>query len=529
MKKDKKKSGKIRWRIFAAVLIPTLLIIILLWVLHSALLGVFYRNVKTDELKSATENVILNLESEDIKDRILLLSNDGNINIRVVETEKFNTLYSTGDSFNAVTHGWEAFGMFSLYNDTAENGGELVRYYSEDDVENPKDEKKANPLPPDKPEKFVPDENDGAAFGEEPENEEEIQLFRQRFKPVPPPGLFNNVGRHNDLLYAKITTLSNGDEVMVVSDTRISPMDSTVKALRYELILCSVITVFISLLVSFFVAKRVSRPIEKINSTAKVLASGNFDVEFDGRGYCEIEELNDTLNLTASELGKVDVLRRELVSNVSHDMRTPLTMIVGYAEAMRDIPGENNPENVQVIIDEANRLSEFVNGVLDLSKLQNGMETLEAEKYDITEVLEQTVDRYRCLLGDKADFEFEFSERVFVVGDKTKITRVINNLADNAVNYAGDPKKVVFRQIVTDMGKVRIEISDNGDGINPDELPYIWDRYYKSKKAHKRNVVGSGIGLSIVKEILNLHCARYGVESTQDTGSTFWFELEISK
>lgn len=529
MKKHKKKSGKIRWRIFAAILIPTLLIIVLLWVFHSVFLGVFYRNVKTDELKSATENVIANLENEDIKDRILLLSNNGNINIRVVETEHFETLYSTGEAFDSVTFGWETFGMFNLYNEATENGGELVRYYSENNSENVMDEKKDSLPESGETAGIKPENTDGEPLDPESESEEEKHLFRKRFGPAPPPGVFNNIGKQNDLLYAKITILTTGQEVMVVSDTRITPMDSTVKALRHELVLCSVITVIVSLLVSFFVAKRVSKPIEKINKTAKVLAGGKFDVEFDGTGYREIEELNDTLNHTASELGKVDELRRELVSNVSHDMRTPLTMIVGYSEVMRDIPGENNPENVQVIIDEANRLSGFVNSVLDLSKLQNGMETLESESFDMTETLEQTASRYKKLLGNRAEFIFEYNERATVHGDKTKISRVINNLCDNAVNYANDPKKVTIRQIVTGYGKCRIEISDNGDGINPEELPYIWDRYYKAKKSHKRNVVGSGMGLSIVKEILNLHRARYGVESSAEKGSTFWFELDISK
>ncbi|MBE6681959.1 MAG: HAMP domain-containing histidine kinase [Ruminococcaceae bacterium] len=528
MKKHNKKSGKIRWRIFAAILIPTLLIIVLLWIFHSVFLGIFYRNVKTDELKSATENVIANLETEDIKDRILLLSNDGNINIRVVATKQFETLYSTGEAFNSVTYGWETFGMFNLYNETVENGGELVQYYSENNIGNEIDKKTDSSLvPEEKTSGIKPEITNREPFVSE--SEEEKHLFRKRFKPTPPPGIFNNIGKQNDLLYAKIATLSDGQEVMVVSDTRITPMDSTVKALRHELVLCSVITVIVSLLVSFFVAKRVSKPIERINKTAKVLAGGKFDVEFDGTGYREIEELNDTLNQTAAELGKVDDLRRELVSNVSHDMRTPLTMIVGYSEVMRDIPGENNPENVQVIIDEANRLSGFVNSVLDLSKLQNGMEMLEIESFDMTEVLEQTADRYKKLLGDGAEFVFEYNERASVDGDKTKIARVINNLCDNAVNYANDPKKVTIRQIVTGYGKCRVEISDNGDGINPEELPYIWDRYYKAKKSHKRNVVGSGIGLSIVKEILNLHRARFGVESSAEKGSTFWFELDISK
>ena len=503
---------------------PTIILIVILWVLQTVFLGAFYGGIKTRELKKTTHNVINNLESEDIKDRILILSNDGDINIRVIETEQFKTLYSTGDVFNSVTYGWQSFGMFNLYEQVSENGGELIRYYSENDEikdENTPKRKDVNEKPfVDVPLEF-PDNM--------PKNKDEMHHFRERFRPVAGPDFFNNVGRHNDLLYAMITTLSDGTEVMVVADTRISPLDSTVTALRHQLVFCSVITVVLSLIVSFVIAKHISKPIEKINKSAKLLAGGKFDVRFEGKGYREIEELNDTLNFASSELGKVETLRQELMANVSHDMRTPLTMISGYAEVMRDIPGENSPENLQVIIDEANRLTGFVNSVLDLSKLSGGMEKANMETCDITEILSDSADRYRSLLPEaQLRIDFEFDRHVNVLCDKVKITQAVHNLMDNAVNYANEPKHVTLRQ-KCEGNTVRIEISDNGDGISPGELPYIWDRYYKSDKSHKRNVLGSGIGLSIVKEIFKLHSARYGVETGENVGSTFWFELKSAE
>ena len=514
MKQNKRKSSKIRWRIFGAILVPAVILILILWLVQTMVLGLFYGSIKTNELKKHTENVLGNLENEDIKDRILILSNDGDINFRIIETEQFKTLYSTGETFNSVTYGWQSFGMFNLYEEAVNNGGEIVRYYSEGE------ERIKIPERPAERENRVPN------FPlDRPESDEEMRHFRERYHPVPGPGFFDNVGRHNDLLYAKITTLSDGTEIMVVADTRISPLDSTVKVLKYQLVFCSLITVVLSLIVSFVIAKHISKPIEKINRSAKQLASGNFDVKFEGKGYREIEELNDTLNFTSSELGKVESLRRELVANVSHDMRTPLTMISGYAEVMKDIPGENSPENIQVIIDEANRLTQFVNSVLDLSKLESGMDNTEFSACDITSLLEDSVERYKKLMSESdITLEFTFDRHVLVMCDVMKITRAVHNLMDNAVNYAKDPKKVTVKQTACD-GKVRIEISDNGDGIDPAELPYIWDRYYKTEKSHKRNVLGSGIGLSIVKAIFKLHNARYGVETQKDEGSTFWFEL----
>lgn len=511
----KNSSGRLRWKLFAVILVPAIILLVILWIIQTVFLGVFYGNIKSNELKKATENVIEHLESDDIKDRILTISNDMDINIRVVETEEFKILYTTGEVFNSVMHGWQTFSMFNLYNEVVENGGELVRYYSENE-----EEKLPHPEDVPKPSEFLPGD---------PMNLEELDRFRERYKPIPRPNFFDNVGKHNDILYAKTVTLSDGMEIMVVADTRISPLDSTVKTLRHQLVICSAVTVILSLIVSYFISRHISKPIERINKSAKILASGDYDVEFDGKGYREIEELNDTLNYTSTELKKVEGLRRELVSNVTHDMRTPLTMIIGYAEAMRDLPGENTPENTQVIIDEAKRLTEFINDVLDLSKLEEGMGNFAPCRTEITAILKTACERYKKLVSEvEFKLNVDTEKDVFIMCDKAKLEQALNNLIDNAVNYANAPKRVVVNCIIKGT-KVRVEISDNGDGINPSELQYIWDRYYKTEKSHKRNVVGSGIGLSIVKKILLLHRARFGVETKQNQGSTFWFELETTE
>ena len=503
---EMKKSARIMWKVFGFMLLPLFLLLGVLWLIQIVFLGMFYGNIKTDELKNTTESVIENIENGDIQNRILFLSSNGDINIHVIDTSVFESVYTSGEVFDSVTYGWGPYGMWNLYDEVQQNGGEYVRYYSE--------EKEAKPLFENNtpPEFFRGDREE----------------FREHFQRVPRPGFFENVGRHNDLLYAKLAYLSDGSEIMVVADTRMSPLDSTVKTLKIQLIWCSVITVFVSLVVSYFVAKSVSRPIEVLNMSAKKLARGDFEQKFDAKGYREIEELNDTLNFTSSELKKVETLRRELVANVSHDMRTPLTMIVGYGEAMRDIPGENNAENAQLIVDEANRLTRFVNGVLDLSKLQSGMYELDNEQTDLSEMLINEVDRYtNHLSGIGVTITADIKENISVLCDREKILQVVRNLIDNAVNYANDPKCVTIKLLAKDKNVVRVEIVDNGDGIDAEELGYIWDRYYKTNKNHKRNVAGSGIGLSIVKQILLLHKAKFGVETKKGVGSCFWFELNI--
>ena len=250
-------------------------------------------------------------------------------------------------------------------------------------------------------------------------------------------------------------------------------------------------------------------------------------MKFDGTSYKEIAQLSDTLNHTTQELAKAEGLQRELVANVSHDLRTPLTMITAYAEVMRDLPGENTPENVQVVIDEAKRLTSLVNDLLDVSKLQAGVTELDAKEYDLTESIESVLLRYSKFLEQNGyTIDFEYDRHVMVVADEYKIYQVIYNLVNNAINYTGDDKLVVVRQRV--LGSiVRIEVIDTGKGIAPEEINNVWERYYKVDKNHKRAVMGTGLGLSIVKNILKLHNFKYGVNSQLDKGTTFWFEVKL--
>lgn len=200
-------------------------------------------------------------------------------------------------------------------------------------------------------------------------------------------------------------------------------------------------------------------------------------------------------------------------------------MITGYGEVMRDLPGENTPENIQIIIDEATRLSTLVNDLLDLSKLQSGALQAQKQVFNLTDSVRAILERYSKLVEQEGfDITFESKEEVFINADELRISQVIYNLVNNAVNHAGEDKTVIITQTVRDK-LVRIEVTDHGEGIPADKLPYIWERYYKVDREHKRGVIGSGLGLSIVKSILDAHKAHYGVRSTQGKGSTFWFEI----
>lgn len=526
------KSGMhIRWKIFFSLFFVSMLILLVLWSCQVLFISSFYQYVKTSELKSATDEVIANLDSDDseaIFERIIL---QGDINVRIVNTSNLKSIYSGGDGRISATHDIGDFEVLRLYDLAKANGGEVSQYYTydrenEDFLQGIHVTFRHTADSESKQNGNSSEDTNGNTDTETGATRKEIgvQFFSGR------PGFFRNDRYVDDFLYAKLATLDDGTELMVISDVQVTPLDSTIAILKGQLEVTSVLALAISLIVSFVISRNISRPIVKLNDAALELARGKFDTEFSGKGYREIEELSDTLNYTAKELGKACAFQHELLANVSHDLRTPLTMIGGYAEVMRDIPGENTPENVQVIIDETKRLTAFVNNILDLTKLQSGFETLKCDTVCLTDMLESIRTRYFNLTkNDGYTVEIQADADAYVVCDEAKISQAFYNLMDNAVNHTGADKTVVIRQILTDK-KVRIEIADSGEGIAPEELPYIWERYYRAKQtAHKRAVVGSGIGLSIVKSVFELHKLLYGVESEVGKGTTFWVEFDRVK
>ena len=346
----------------------------------------------------------------------------------------------------------------------------------------------------------------------------ENDLNEQTYKLINP--LLNT----KSLIYAR----KYNDDITIFVNASLEPLDNTISILSNQLIIVSIIVIILSLIIGYFISKRISKPIVKMNEKAKKLANGNYDFTFDNNSNIyEIDELANTLNYAKKELAETDELRRDLLANVSHDLKTPLTMIKGYAEMIRDLNSDNVEKrnaNLNVIIEESERLNILVNDLLTLSKIQANKDILEKENFDIVELINNIIKRY-SIYKDTEGYIFEVNtpDKVIVNADKKKIEQVIYNLINNAINYTGDDNKVIINVLIDK--NIRVEIKDTGKGIKKEDLPHIWDKYYHSKKKHKRNVIGTGIGLSIVKTILESHNFKYGVESKRNKGTTFYFEI----
>jgi signal transduction histidine kinase len=326
------------------------------------------------------------------------------------------------------------------------------------------------------------------------------------------------------IISSRLTTTA-GSSYLIVLNAEIEPVGNTTRTLAVQLGIITVILLINAAGFALLLSRHISRPITQMSREAHKLALGSYDVYFDGGSSRETAELGDALNYAARELSAIDAMQKELIANISHDLRTPLTMISGYSEVMRDIPGEMTPENMQIIIDETKHLSDLVNDILDISTMTGGAGKLECRLFSLTDTVRRTMERYNKLrTHDGYSITFLCDRDAYIYADPLRILQVVYNLINNAIHYTGADKVVVIRQI-TEQGQCRIEVSDTGEGIPAEQLPYIWDRYYKVKNYYKRSVTGTGLGLSIVKNILLLHGAEFGVRSEVGHGSTFWFAL----
>lgn len=334
-----------------------------------------------------------------------------------------------------------------------------------------------------------------------------------------------------NIIYTRIVDGDDDDDEknIVMVYTGISPVGAALETLRSQLLYIGLILIAGVVILTYILYKQIAKPLAVINQEAKNLPEGRYDCDEKTNRYREAQELNETLVQAAGDIRKADKARRDLIANVSHDLRTPLTMISGYGEMMIDLPEEKTDENIQVIIDESKRLTSLVNDLLDLSKMQENKIVLEKEVFDLTALVEDQMKKYDVYrMQEGFTIETETCDRAMILADPKRIEQVFNNFMTNAINYSGERKHIIVREILN-KDSVEIQVQDFGEGIEQKDLANIWERYYKVDKTHVRVANGSGIGLSIVRQILELHGAEYGVTSSPGEGSTFWFRFPLAE
>ena len=506
MKNDKSRrswceirtKGGIRTHLILGLTFFVLLILAVIWIFQVLLLDFFYERTKLDQLDDALSYIEKYISSEDLDTICGELASQYDVCISVYSAESGilgDRIVNKEVSPTCVIHYIDKQSLSAYFTEAIEAGGEITHRYS-----------------------LTPGEKSGRSSGRYKDK------YTSEFQ-------FNEYFNLRELVVAvavKSIADSQGNQYAVFINLEFTPISTVQETRNVQFGYIAALIIIMTVVFSWAFSGRISRPLERMTAEAERMADVGYEAVFEEEGYSETQRLANALNYAVGEIAQTERLQRELIANVSHDLRTPLTLITGYAEMMRDLPGENSPENCQYIIDETRRLTTLVNDMLGFSKYNSGSQIPALRVMNLTESVRSTISRYSELVRRYGYvIEFEATENVEIEADEGMILQVIYNLLNNAINYTGADKRVIIKQTLVSPRTVRISVTDTGEGIANDDIEKIWDRYYTEQKSHKRAIVGSGIGLSIVSKLLRLHSASYGVETIEGIGTTFWFELEV--
>lgn len=323
----------------------------------------------------------------------------------------------------------------------------------------------------------------------------------------------------------------------VFFNTEMSAITNSLGSFSRIFLMSCIISVIIAVLLVFFQTRKISKPIADINSAVLAIASGKFDKRLPVKTNDETGQLASSFNYMASSLEQLDKMRESFISDVSHELRTPMTSISGFVGGILDgtIPPEKHREYLEIVYEESNRLSRMTSDMLEMSKMSSSEYKLDMKKFDICEAARLAIISLESKIEAKSlDLDVDFSHpQINVVADKDSILRVIINLLDNAIKFSYENTKISI-SVWCDVSKAYVRVGNFGIGIEENDLEHIFDRFYKTDKSRGRDKTGAGLGLSMAKNIMQLHNSKIWAESTTaKKGSnvkytTFTFELELA-
>lgn len=296
-------------------------------------------------------------------------------------------------------------------------------------------------------------------------------------------------------------------------------------------ILATLVAVLLEIIALVIITKEITDPIRELENMTKQMARGNFKVKIQSHSKDEIGELVNSYNAMAEALNNMEIMRNDFIASISHELRTPMTSIGGFIDGIIDgvIPPEKQEHYLQIVREEITRMNVLVNDLLNVARLQSGKVELDLLPCHLNELLQNTVLKLEPVIGAKnINIEFNLkAKHCDVLIDKPSIERVLINLIQNAVKFTPENGYIRLYSETADKEKVRIVIEDTGSGISEEELPFIFEKFYKVDKSRGLDKKGTGLGLAIVKSILSAHGQQIHVESTVGKGSRFIFTLPI--
>lgn len=342
-------------------------------------------------------------------------------------------------------------------------------------------------------------------------------------------------------------TLQNGNQILL--RTALESIKESVGIANRFLAYVGIVSVTVCAIILYFVTKKITNPILQLAEISKRMTNLDFEAKFQSKGENEIDflgehmnQMSETLEKTISELKsannqlkidiekkeKIDEMRKEFISNVSHELKTPIALIQGYAEGLQECindDAESRDFYCDVIIDEAEKMNRMVKNLLTLNQLESGNEQVVFERFDVVEVIQGVINATAILREQNGiDLTFQAERPMYVWADEFKTEQVLTNYISNAIHYASGEKRIIITGKNTG-NIVRIGVFNTGNQIPESEIAHIWEKFYKVDKARTREYGGNGIGLSIVKAIMESFHRDCGVINYED-GVEFWFELD---
>ncbi|MDF2570165.1 MAG: integral rane sensor signal transduction histidine kinase [Sporomusa sp.] len=325
----------------------------------------------------------------------------------------------------------------------------------------------------------------------------------------------------------------------VLINAPLSGFDSFLSRIYWYLAASGTVVVLITIFIANYLSAGIIRPLKSMQAVASAMAGGDYSVQANVDTHDEVGDLSQSLNALVTALKefvrkteKTEKLRRDFVANVSHELRTPLTIMRGYNEALLDgtISEPIQMEKYhRVMRDEAVRLEKLINELLDLSQLETRTDSFETEMVSLAEIVDNIVTLFRQRSTEKGvTMRAEIAENLpDVNGNGDRLTQLVLILLDNALKFTPSGGLITASLAATG-GLLTLTIADTGLGIQPEDLPYIWERFYKADKSHSRTGGGTGLGLAIAREIISLHGAKVEVSSTSGQGTVFTISFQLA-
>ena len=483
------KAKSFRSRLWTAFALFAAVIFALLWLLQTVFLQSFYNGMLERNTRKAAAEIAAQSRTAELSGLIDRLSLDNSLLVFVTDTD--GTVLYSSDAYKAYYHASE-------YGDGENNPyrkGETMNWQNA----NYRDL-------PDGYGDFL------AALEASPDGETELKTGTQ-------------------YVYGTYITLQDGQRAVLYTSATLGAVGAAASIIRVQLLWVTVLSLLIAFGLAWLLARKFSVPVDQLSLQARMLATDRYAPVFE-KGFCaELDGLADSMDETAEKLAQAKQYQQELLANVSHDLRTPLTMIRGYAEMVRDVSWQDEEArnaDTGIIIREADRLTGLVNEILEYSSLQEkGAERAAFAPVDFSALVRSVIRQFEPLAQRQGrEIEQHIADGCTVNGDEKLLERMVYNLIDNALAHTGEGGTVIvsLREEAGEEAGILFEVRDCGDGIDEAELPHIWEKYYTSRQRGNKGV--SGLGLAIVKQIAELHGAQAGMESTKGEGSRFRIRLK---